>query len=483
MVGLLHQDITFLNSSGHSDNANANVNINDGGDDYGNYDTDDLSNSEHNLNNSNDNNNNNNNNNMINNNDNNDNMIMGMTSRHSYPPHFNNTDSPTNGTRTPLLSTRPRAQSFMHAPYIQDDINEDNFADQFLNTVDNIEDEFDRNAYEELIPLNIRLELENRLFGWNHLYSEVLGHCCFPLFYYLTTFWLVSIIGLKFISSGGDDCLPTAETCTQDQCGWYCTIHKISYHGQTNTISPYNKDAGYHYKPIFHISVQVFIFLRQLFSIWAAVNAFRTVRRRRRVWLTTTAAEYFKDKKRKDEIKEVDKKTLLGRMRMKLKARKISKKIRKAERRFEKREKLRLKFISGATSFENEHHEKVKMLGGTSMHDESNHGSDHVLSDPNSPTRDGISQLRRVPSTAELDPDKFVNVYEKYKNDSQQDFSTETDEFQSHHRHFYARTMPTYAMPSINMDQICLKSKFQNVAYAHGGFFGAAPFMLANPHW
>jgi len=44
--------------------------------------------------------------------------------------------------------------------------------------------------------------------------------------------------------------------------------------------------------------------------------------------------------------------------------------------------------------------------------------------------------------------------------------------------------MPASAMQSVLQDQIRFKHGLvHNAAYAHGGYFGAAPFMLANPHW
>lgn len=385
----------------------------------------------------------------------------------------NNDILQTNSNETPLLfSHNQRSKSFNNVNIIQNDIDESNFEYTFLSTVDKIEDEFDRNAYEELIPLSIRMELENKVFGWSHLYSEFLGHVLFPLVYYLSMFWFVSVVGLRYVSNNDND---NGQDGCSSKCGWYCTFQKGSFHGDTASQST-TSACQYHFEPIFGISIRLFLIIRQTLSIWSAFNAFRTVRRRRRVWLRHTAAEYFKNERTRDEMKEVDETTLLGKMRKKLRDRKVNRKILKAEKRFEKRHRLRRgEFISSSSlsSYEGQHHKRVRKLAKEEKGDDEFIDNDYFSSN-----HDGDTEIYRVHSTQDLDPNTFVNVYQKYKHASQEDFTQNSDE-----RHFYARTMPTFAMKSINMDQIRLKSRIENVAYAHGGFFGAAPFMLANPHW
>jgi len=355
---------------------------------------------------------------------------------------------------TPLLATKQilRSNSLNLPNYIKDDIDEDTFANQIFSSVDKFEDEFDKQAYEELIPLNIRMELENRLFGWNHLYSQFLGHILFPLFYYLTTFWALSLFALKFVpaQTEEDNCsIRIFDRCISNRYS-YCIIHKISFHDTVSNGDISNIECEY--KPILGLSINVFLFLRQFFSLLAAFNAFRTVRRRRKVWLRATAAEYFKSKKAQDEMDDVDRNTLLGKIRTKMLNRRIQKKLRKADKRYIKRDKLRRKkYIAGSTSYEREHHVRVKHLA-----------NDKEITD-------------------DIDTeDKYIEVYQKYGSNTT-DFLDNEEEV--YHSHFYAHTIPTFAMQSINLDQIHLKSLFKNVAYAHGGFFGAAPFMLANPHW
>lgn len=45
-------------------------------------------------------------------------------------------------------------------------------------------------------------------------------------------------------------------------------------------------------------------------------------------------------------------------------------------------------------------------------------------------------------------------------------------------------TLPNFAMESVSHDQMPFAhGEIRNIPYVHGGFFGAAPFMLTNPHW
>ena len=62
-----------------------------------------------------------------------------------------------------------------------------------LEAVDRIEDELDSQI---ALPLRIRLFLEENLFGWDHLSSDIIGSLFYPLFvsiaqYYIFTFlWM-----------------------------------------------------------------------------------------------------------------------------------------------------------------------------------------------------------------------------------------------------------------------------------------------------
>jgi hypothetical protein len=371
--------------------------------------------------------------------------------------------SPSN--ETPLLSPFFISSSASQKSLIQNDIEEENLGVQIIATVDMLEDELDYNAYELLIPLNIRMKLENRLFGWTDIYTEFLCHLLFPLSYYMVTFIIVSILGLKINPSNNNNM--DNEMCDIG-CRWNCNIRKYSFNRWTQ-----DHESQCNYVAILDMSTGLFLSLRQILSLWAAFNAFRTVRRRRKVWLRSTAAEYFKDEKRQEEIMEVDKHTLLGKIRRKLRTRRIHKSIKKASKRFEKRQTIRSKVST-----------KIESQRSIDASDDSDgygivdtYSSD---SDGNSASTNSELFLEPECTPQQPDPYKFMENYEKYQNSCIDD-----DPKESHGSpgRFYAHTMPTSAIQSIRMDQICLKSKIENVPYAHGGFFGAAPYILANPHW
>ena len=108
--------------------------------------------------------------------------------------------------------------------------------------------------------------------------------------------------------------------------------------------------------------------------------------------------------------------------------------------------------------------------------------SNHSQRNNIGPSSDGKEFLDQ--NQPKQDPKEFVNIFNNFRNANQQDFLVGLDENQNiFESSLYARTMPTHAMQSINMDQIRLKSKINNISYAHGGVFVTAPFMLANPHW
>ena len=146
-------------------------------------------------------------------------------------------------------------------------------------------------------------------------------------------------------------------------------------------------------------------------------------------------------------------------------AKRVERKIKKATGRFERRQqRRRKKFITdGIASYENDHHEHVQLLSGSVP-----------LKKEKTPKkrRRSLSMKRGGEATSH---DEF--------DDERDDTENETDDVDQT-KHFYGLTMPTFAMQSIAHDQIPFQSgPIQNIAYAHGGFFGAAPFMLANPYW
>lgn len=368
----------------------------------------------------------------------------------------------------PLQSLfRPRSNSFdshitdsMHR--LLQDVDIKNHFDTIIAALDQMEDDFDQQTYEELIPFQIRMALENQIHGWDHTYSVLLGHIILPLIGYAIMYYSVSVIGLRNVQC--DE--------TSSKCIW----HKIENSHPRN------------YDPIFGLSWTVFRLIRALLSMWSAVSVFRTIRRRRKVWLHRQKAEYFKhDTAAHQDIVQADRNSLLGKIRGGLskkrdnwRKRRIQTQISRAEKRFERRqESRRREFQDGSVEYESEHHRRVQIL--------SKRLNRSALDDNNSTTTGG-SQMQSYDDSFAVDDVlsdigddsiDFLDTYQKYRRFAKE----ECQKHDSGENIFYGHTMPAFAMQSISKDQIRFGGMINNLAYAHGGFFGAAPFMLANPHW
>jgi hypothetical protein len=225
-----------------------------------------------------------------------------------------------------------------------------------LNVMDLVEDEWDGHAYEDVIPLEVKLTIEEAVFGWSHLISNILGHAAFTLVAF----------GAVYYSCG--TLLPT------------------------------------------------YVWLKWTLATVAAVSSFRMVRRRRKVWFR---APYGSDQYRQDaerrlrEVKEADATSWLGRIRKLRSERKVRKQLKRAETNFMVRERRR-----------RDYQQQVSLVdSGAST----------------------STKARRRPS-----------------------FQTD----------------PIPVMQSIQHDQILFTNgPIQRILYTHGGYFGAAPFLLNNPHW
>ena len=357
-----------------------------------------------------------------------------------------------------------------------EDVDVQNPIDAVLSTIDRLEDKFDQEAYELLIPFNIRMALENQIFGWDHLYSATLGHVLLPAASYALIYWLVSLVGLRGV------------TCHYT---WQCTIHKV-----------YGFEEG-DYVPIFGIGMLAFGYIRAGLGLWSALSTFRTIRRRRKVWLHHQATEYFRNNTVAHlDMKRVDRETLLGRIRSRVNHKKdswlnrrVMRKVTKATRRFEKRDKRRRReFYDGSAEFEVDHHQRVQMLskrGGASaskrgVNDDDEFDASVPFYDNAIVTTNLDEQESREKTEYDeaMDADVFSVTYQRYKHSGKEEYERGEHAGELSAKHFYGHTMPAFAMQSIAQDQIRFENGLiQNVAYAHGGFFGAAPFMLANPHW
>mmetsp|Transcript_18871 Transcript_18871/g.31190 ORF Transcript_18871/g.31190 Transcript_18871/m.31190 type:complete len:745 (-) Transcript_18871:168-2402(-) len=133
-----------------------------------------------------------------------------------------------------------------------------------LNAVDRFEDEFEDRAYEELVPLQIKLALEDKVFGWSNLASSIIGHVVITGGAYALTYFALCLIPWE--------------------------LHDPH---TTRTV-------------------------RVVASVSTAVSAYRMVRRRRHVWLRAPygSKHYLDDDKRRQKaVAESDASTLLGRIR------------------------------------------------------------------------------------------------------------------------------------------------------------------------
>ena len=73
---------------------------------------------------------------------------------------------------------------------------------QLMEVMDFLEDEIDEHTYDDLIPLQIRMALEDQVFGWDHFLSNILGHVVYTVGSYLLTFWLITFVVLHEVPWG-----------------------------------------------------------------------------------------------------------------------------------------------------------------------------------------------------------------------------------------------------------------------------------------
>jgi len=358
--------------------------------------------------------------------------------------------------------------------------NDEEIDDPIMEVMDYLEDEIDEHTYDELIPLQIRMALEDQVFGWDHFLSNILGHVSFTLGIYLLCFWVVTFVVLRELPWGNND------------------------HG-VDLVDDATSSKLAHSNNPWGIPHTLFSILRTSLSLFSAISTFRTIRRRRRVWLRQpygdSSASFVpgsrEARRRQSIMEEADlraRRFVLGkklwqrinrsytRRRNGYLARGVHRKLLKAQKMFERKHRNRVKLISStsATSLsgmtgshtkkkravasaltrhghESSHHERVRMLAASP-------GGSIGASDNMSVDTAGSSILAEEQS-AGADYHSFVMPSQVNPN------------LDSH-------TLPNFAMESVSHDQMPFAhGEITKVPYVHGGFFGAAPFMLTNPHW
>lgn len=146
-----------------------------------------------------------------------------------------------------------------------------------LGVVDQVEDGWDEHAYEDIVPWEIKLAIEEQVFGWSHLLSNILGHVVFTL----------SAFGIVYL-------------------------------------------AWYQFAP-------TYVWLRYITSALAGWSSFRMVRRRRKVWLRAPygSQRYRQDAERRlREVAQADQTTWLGRIRKLRNEKRVLKQLQRAETNF-----------------------------------------------------------------------------------------------------------------------------------------------------
>jgi hypothetical protein len=338
-----------------------------------------------------------------------------------------------------------------------------------MEVMDFIEDEIDGHTYDELIPLQLRMALEDQIFGWDHFLSSIVGHIVYTVGSYLLAFWIITYI-------------------VQRQVPW-------GHYDATTKSNPWHMPHG------------VFAFIRTTISLSSALSTFRTIRRRRHVWLRQPygASEQLsgREMRRRDsQLEEADQRakrfvlgsklwTKLQKSYLKKKegylARRVNRKLMKAQKMFERRHRQRAKLITSSShssllaladseqksdstnkrpvasalarhGHESSHHERVRMLASAGSVRKRTGSLDYTSGEEDAGSVGGSSI-----GTAYTVSDYHGFYPGNIKNGS---------------------TLPTFAMESVSHDQMPFAhGEIKNVPYVHGGFFGAAPFMLTNPHW
>ncbi|KAL7549887.1 hypothetical protein ACHAWF_016373, partial [Thalassiosira exigua] len=364
---------------------------------------------------------------------------------------------------------------------------------QIMEVMDFLEDEIDGHTYDDLVPLQIRMALEDQVFGWDHFFSNILGHVGFTVGSYLFTFWLITFVVLREVPWG----------------------HRV-------------EDAGARSNGPWGVPHGLFSFVRTALSLGSAVSTFRTIRRRRRVWLPRSGAgggtafadgSGVVDPRRRASLAEADRRArrfvlgsrLWAKMQRSYTKRKdryltkrVNRRLLRAQRMFERRHRYRatlMKNLSASSlvddgggagggggggggsvgsrggrssggrravasalarhGHEGSHHERVRMLGAA----------------PGSVA--GHRSLTDEQDDASLGGGSSTSVPDRGAGGGRGAAGPPSFQFAMD-----SHTLPNFAMESVSHDQMPFAhGEIKKIPYVHGGFFGAAPFMLTNPHW
>ncbi|CAB9517561.1 expressed unknown protein [Seminavis robusta] len=340
-----------------------------------------------------------------------------------------------------------------------------------LDVVDRIEDTVEATAYEDLIPLEVKRALENRVFGWTHLTSNILGH----------TFYTVGSFVLAYL--------------VLSEVHYLFHVHK--HHGE-----PYNFAKGE--------DDLWFRVTRLALSAFFSLSTFRMVRRRRHVWFRAPygSKEYQNDAaRRRMTVRETDQNTLLGRLMRRgneLMQRRVQKRLMKAHKMFQKKHQQQKQKIKQEQERLLKEQQQKQQQAATEMQitttttkeqQDDFCGPASLCYSPCDSFCGNVEDVEHSQtdnsssgSTSSSDDEAMMAFLQA--SDTMSSFSDLNPEI-NHNLHSRRKrrrrtfhTRPTTQTESIMHDQVLLRSgPIRHMPYSHGGFFGAAPFMLANPHW
>jgi hypothetical protein len=344
-----------------------------------------------------------------------------------------------------------------------------------------------------VLPLEVQLALlEDTVFGWTHVTSEVIGHTLLPsLSYWIVTEMTRYILCLLFLSYDEKERIKTMMNML------------------TTNTTPETTEFGSSVQ--FSKEYNLICTIAQAFGVMAAIGTFRFIRQRRRVWLRSAygSKDYQKDRVRRRQcVQEADRTNILGKLMSRIQRKRRLRTLQRAKNQFAKKHRSR---ISGSSvgSFSDTPDQKngnscdKTHTGGlfqrsiaspskpdslrtrtvasytsaaTTGDNDNEYDADYAASPSSSPTmaaktEDGWTSPAVSPSSSFSSTD---NLLITNRISEEETVSSES----AYYRDLRRQLQHT----SITQDHVAIP-RIHHMAYAHGGYFGAAPFVLASPRW
>ena len=342
-------------------------------------------------------------------------------------------------------------------------------------------EDIDEHTYNDFVPLHLRIAIEDQVFGWDHLLSIIVGHVAYTIVSYLITFWLITFAVLGEVPWGGQHA-DNADSCASDE-GCQSGGDNIPW-GMPHTT---------------------FSLLRTFMSLASAVSTFRMIRRRRRVWLhqPNDEAELSKSEaqRRASSLEEADthaRRFVIGNRlfdqmqdsyairRDRHLSKRVSMKLLKAHRMFERRHKNRVEQVLRSASSSS-----LVELGEQDRNDsaDSVHKRMRMLaSPPASVTRKRHRRQRTAPCGSSSLLTASTDSLSLGSDDTVGSASSLEDDSKSGLGSFVpgevmdSNTLPNFAMESVGHDQMPFShGEIRRVPYVHGVSFRACLIRVNAP--